>query len=235
MNKFSNGFQTEFFDRDFKYIIQKTTNKNSYCKYKNGIFVVILGKNHTEDDAKKLVSKLYNQVKNEKKPKESLQIDFNKKTFRLFGDLYYFSISTNNKKIQIFRYNEEDIICSIDIRSTDRTYVINILENMFIYKRFFNKLTEIQSKWEKIIGLKKHKISIIKKTGSWASNSIKSSNIIYNFFLHNFSLEIIESVVIHELVHDLYQNHSKQFYDFVKKHCPNYKELHFKNQKHIFK
>ena len=43
--------------------------------------------------------------------------------------------------------------------------------------------------------------------------------------LIHYSLEIIDSIVIHELAHYYYHDHSHSFYNMVLKYCPNYKEL----------
>ena len=37
--------------------------------------------------------------------------------------------------------------------------------------------------------------------------------------------EAIDAVVVHELSHIVYPNHSKDFYKLIEKYMPNYKEL----------
>ena len=44
----------------------------------------------------------------------------------------------------------------------------------------------------------------------------------FNIVLIHFDINIIDSVVIHELVHDKYFNHSQSFYNMLYKYCPNY-------------
>lgn len=67
------------------------------------------------------------------------------------------------------------------------------------------------------------------------SNSLTSRTVWFNTKLMHYSLEIIDSVVIHELAHIRVFNHSKKFYDLVYKYCPNYDELHTKLRKGIFR
>lgn len=67
------------------------------------------------------------------------------------------------------------------------------------------------------------------------SNSLTSRTVWFSTNLMHFSLEIIDSVVIHELAHIRVFNHSKKFYDLVYKYCHNYDELHTKLRKGIFK
>ena len=43
--------------------------------------------------------------------------------------------------------------------------------------------------------------------------------------LIHFSLEIIDHTILHELCHDFYHDHSKNFYNLLGIYCPNYKKL----------
>lgn len=40
-----------------------------------------------------------------------------------------------------------------------------------------------------------------------------------------FNLNVIDYLVVHELSHTIYKNHSKQYWNMVEKILPNYKEL----------
>ena len=40
----------------------------------------------------------------------------------------------------------------------------------------------------------------------------------------NIPLRLTEYIIIHEFCHFKYPNHSKQFYEYVKIYCPDYKE-----------
>ncbi len=46
-----------------------------------------------------------------------------------------------------------------------------------------------------------------------------------NIKLAFYSIEQIDSVIIHELIHLIYPNHSKEFYTKVLEYCPNYYEI----------
>lgn len=51
------------------------------------------------------------------------------------------------------------------------------------------------------------------------------NNINLNINLMRFDFDVIDYVLIHELVHTKIKNHSRTFWDEVKKHCPDYKIL----------
>ena len=67
-------------------------------------------------------------------------------------------------------------------------------------------------------------VTIRNQTTRWGSCSSKK-NLNFNVLLMLAPKEVIDSVIIHELCHRLYLDHSKNFWSAVKKFCPNYKTL----------
>lgn len=65
----------------------------------------------------------------------------------------------------------------------------------------------------------------------------KNKSINLNWRLIMTPPEVIEYLVIHELTHTIYRNHSKHFYNFVEKFCPNYKTIEkwLQTNSHIMK
>ena len=63
-----------------------------------------------------------------------------------------------------------------------------------------------------------------KNKSRWGSCSF-SNNINLNILLMKLPLEAIEYIVVHELAHIKHKNHSKNFWDLVLKHKPNYKSI----------
>ena len=78
-------------------------------------------------------------------------------------------------------------------------------------------------------------VKLRKKNTNYGVNSRRTHTITYNIFLVHFSLEIIDSVIVHELAHHYYFDHSSKFYNVVYNYYPNYKEVHHKLTKEIFK
>ena len=71
-------------------------------------------------------------------------------------------------------------------------------------------------------GLKPNKITIKQIKYAWGSCSSKK-NITLNLELIKYSQEAIRYVILHELCHIKYMNHSKDFWNLVEKYMPNYK------------
>ena len=75
------------------------------------------------------------------------------------------------------------------------------------------------------IGVTYNRITIRCQRTRWGSCSSKG-NLNFNCLLALFSLEVIDSVVVHELCHRKHMNHSPQFYAEIEKVFPTYKKWH---------
>ena len=73
-----------------------------------------------------------------------------------------------------------------------------------------------------MIGVTYNRITIRCQRTRWGSCSSKG-NLNFNCLLALFPLEIIDSVVVHELCHRKHMNHSPQFYAEIEKVFPEYK------------
>ena len=89
--------------------------------------------------------------------------------------------------------------------------------------------------YTKIMDVPLYATRVRKMETRYGSNSLTSRTVCFSTKLMHYSLEIIDAIVIHELAHIRVFNHSKKFYDFVYKYCPNYDELHNKLRKGIFR
>ena len=75
------------------------------------------------------------------------------------------------------------------------------------------------------IGVTYNRINIRCQRTRWGSCSSKG-NLNFNCLLALFPLEVIDSVVVHELCHRKHMNHSPQFYAEIDKVFPEYKKWH---------
>ena len=75
------------------------------------------------------------------------------------------------------------------------------------------------------IGVTYNRITIRCQRTRWGSCSSKG-NLNFNCLLVLFPVEIIDSVVVHELCHRKHMNHSPQFYAEIEKVFPEYKRCH---------
>ncbi len=78
------------------------------------------------------------------------------------------------------------------------------------------------NKYEKKMNLKASKVSFRFNKSRWGSCSSRNS-IVFNYYLAKLPLELIEYVVVHELAHIRHKNHSKLFWEEVKRYLKDYK------------
>ena len=109
----------------------------------------------------------------------------------------------------------------------DRVYVKNLTYlNTFLKNeanRIFNERVKVcYDLFEENIPYPK--VLIGKMTRKWGYCNKRQELIKLNFELIKYSIDEIDYVIIHELCHLLEFNHSKAFWNYVKKYKPNYKE-----------
>ena len=99
----------------------------------------------------------------------------------------------------------------------EKSELYNLEEFKKIVENTVNKLI-------KETGLKPNSIRIRKIKYAWGSCSSKK-NITINYNLIKYSKDAIRYVVLHELCHLKYMNHSKEFWLLLQRYMPNYKEI----------
>lgn len=78
---------------------------------------------------------------------------------------------------------------------------------------------------EKLMHTRHHKITVRDMKTRHGSNSYYKDHLSFAMSLVHYSMPVIDSVIIHELAHDIHHNHGTKFYECVLKYCPNYKAL----------
>jgi len=94
----------------------------------------------------------------------------------------------------------------------------------FYYKKAKILFRELIDKYIVYINKPVTKIRIKKMTTRWGSCNYKKGYINLNIELMKKDIKFIEYVVLHELTHLIYPNHSKKFYLFIENIMPNFRE-----------
>ena len=89
---------------------------------------------------------------------------------------------------------------------------------------FQNELDALYEKIFKKYQIAKPDIYVRKMKTLWGSCTPSKSKVTFNNYLFKANIRCIQYVVLHELTHLLYPNHSKQFYDFLTVHMPDWQE-----------
>ena len=195
---------------EYNVLISKKNNKNTYIRIKNNIIYVTTNYFVSNDYIQKLLNRNYNILKKMLEREE-------KKSER--SNNFYFL----NKKYDII------IVPNLDIEISDNKIFVKSYDylnkwlKLQITTIFKNRLDYIYNLYIEKIPYPKLKIRKMKTR--WGVCNKKNISITLNSELIKYGYEQIDYVIIHELSHFIYFDHSKNFWMQVNKYCPNYKEI----------
>lgn len=104
----------------------------------------------------------------------------------------------------------------------NREFKLELLEE-FYKDRADMILNNLVAKYLKITGQEIERVTIKKTKTRWGSCNHVKKTINLNFNLVLRCIEAIEYVVLHEIAHLTYPNHSKEFYAYIASYMPDYK------------
>ena len=98
------------------------------------------------------------------------------------------------------------------------------IQDKYTEEEFIKIVTITANELIKQTNLRPNKMRIREIKYAWGSCS-RSKNITINNKLIKYSKNAIRYVILHELCHIKYMNHSKKFWELVQTYMPNYKEI----------
>lgn len=194
----------------FNVFITKKNNKNMYLRVKkDGIYIscnyfvtATMIKSFIMKNEEDII-KMYETVQRKEKKNEE---------FYYLGNSYDVVVLNTVSKIE-FVGNQVFV--------KNKTYLNTFLKNEC--ERIFNERVKIcYNLFEEDIPYPKVMIGKMKR--KWGYCNKRQELIKLNSELIKYSIDEIDYVIIHELCHFLEFNHSKNFWKYVKKYKPNYKE-----------
>lgn len=192
----------------YQIVIIRKNNKNTYLRVKDNKIVVTTNYLVSNSKVEKLVrdnSSFINQnIDRETVKKKDT-------SFKLFGnnyDIIYGFPSTEIEDNKI--YTKDDKTFSNCLSK----YIRNIYEERLNY--WYNIFEE---------NIPVPNLKIRKMTSRWGVCNIKNHNVTLNSELSKYNIECLDYVIVHELSHFIFPNHSKDFWCQVSKYYPRYKEV----------
>lgn len=91
-------------------------------------------------------------------------------------------------------------------------------------RELMKRISVFVEKYELLLNTKVEKYSIRKMKTLWGSCSFRERTIRFNSMLYYMSDYFLEYIVLHEMAHLFVHDHSKRFYDLIKKYMPDYKK-----------
>lgn len=196
----------------YEILIIKKNNKNTYIRVKDDLKIyVTTNKYVSNNNIEKLIKDNYNVIikmidkvlrKKEKIEKNIIlgkEIDVVKLSSQIKPELYNNKLFINNTS-KVEKYIKE---FAYDFFNERLNYIYNIFEEKIPYP----------------------KLKVRKMSTRWGVCNKKDKTITLNFELIRMDVKYTDYVIIHELSHFVYFDHSKNFWNLVGKYCSNYKEL----------
>ena len=185
--------------------------KNMYLRVKSDLKIYITCSKYID---KKLIEKFINDnFKNISKTLENYEDkNIQHKKFMYLGKAY--DICYTNKNDVIF--------------GSDKVFIGKKLNIDNWYKKqakelFSNRLNVIYQMFEEKIQCPK--LRIRKMTSRWGVCNVNKKIVTLNLELIKLNVKYLDYVIVHELSHLVYANHSKDFWNIVVKYTPDYKRI----------
>ncbi len=204
----------------FEYEIEYKVTRYLKIRFKdNKIFVVSPFKTSINEifdfinKNKKFIFKQYDLYLKEKRRNQINDGQY----FYVMGDFYRISYTDKSS------YVNDDVLYINENKKDDARKEI---VKLFALK-FQNYLISLSNEYYLKMNITTNFPKIIFKLlkSKWGSYNKRQNLITYNYEMMFKNLECIDYVIVHELSHMIEFNHSKRFYEIVKRYCPNYKEL----------
>lgn len=192
-------------------IEKKITTKNTYIRVKSDLVIYVTTNTFTRDrDIVKLLENNYKAI--DKMIKREKVKNANNSDFHFLGQHYeivyteYCDISLGNNKVFLNK--------NIDIDKWYKKQAKDIfkrhLDNK--YKSFSRRIVYPD-------------LRIRKMTTRWGVCNTKSKTITLNLELIKRDTKYLDYVIVHELSHLIYPDHSSKFWSLVEENCPDYKDI----------
>ncbi len=161
------------------------------------------------------IIKRLNQV--EQRNKMTLISD---KEIMLFGRLL--TIKLSKGKVNSFRYTKNYLYVTLndegDFQKLLQEYLYNLSVDLFkdVVSLVYDKMYIYHEEYPNVL------IKPLKNC--WGRCCPSENTIKLNVDLIHYPIDFVEYVVLHEFAHFVHLNHSKEFYDLIKKHMPDYEK-----------
>lgn len=191
-------------------IEKKKQNRNTYIRVKNDLTIFVTTNYLTTDKAiSKLIEDNYDKVvkmiKAQKKKKENNE------------GVYYLG-----RKYEIVYVDYCDISFGEEKVFVNRKFEIDKWYKKQALTIFKERLDLMYGDFSRSIPYPSLKIR--KMTSRWGVCNVRLKNITLNLELIKRDVKYLDYVIIHELSHLIYANHSKSFWSLVEENMPDYKK-----------
>lgn len=215
------------------YIINYGKRKNMYiCIKECEVTVKVpinISEKRVQDFIKTKVEWIYKSIQKQEVVLENKIKYENGEQIKILGQTYTLQVELSNKKRSTINIENKNIIIKINEQFKNQPKEVVKQEIKKQIEKLYESIAknEVEGAMEEItsiVGLRPNEYRIKKLKRAWGNCSSKKI-ISINMEVVKFQREFIQYVVLHEVCHLKYMNHSKMFWNMVEKYMPNYKEI----------
>lgn len=193
---------------NYPIVIIRKDNKNTYLRVKDGKIIVTTNYLVGNSKVKKLIEDNASFIN---KNLDKYNNRLSDTSFKLFGKNYDIVYGLPNTEIS------DNKIYTTD----DKTFSKYLFK--YINSVYQDRLNYWYNLFEENIPIPNLKIRKMKSR--WGVCNIKNHNVTLNLELSKYNMECLDYVIVHELSHFVYPNHSKEFWNLVSKYYLDYKKI----------
>ena len=215
-------------NKTIAYTVNKAKVKNLYISIENGEVVVKAPWYVTSSQIQEVVESkrawIMQKLEDYKVSPRKVKAYSNGESFQILGKTYKLNVyfqDINNARLNVDG-SEIAIVLPLEYSEEDNTEQIKKMINKMYYMIAEREVEASKEKMRKIVGLAPEEYRIKKIKTCWGSCS-SNKKITINQDLVMYSRKAVDYVVLHEICHLKYMNHSKKFWDMVAKYMPDYK------------
>lgn len=216
-------------NKTIAYTINKAKIKNIYITIENGEVVIKAPWYTTRNQIQEVVESKRDWIMKKLEeynvsPRKAKEYEDGEK-FQILGESYYLNIYYKDINNAILNVENEkiEIILPLSYAEEDNTEQIKKMIDKMYYMIAEKEVESAMEKTRKMVGLAPEEYKIKKIKYAWGTCSSRKV-ITINQNLMMYSRKAIEYVVLHEICHLKYMNHSKKFWEMVESYMPDYKE-----------
>lgn len=221
--------KVKYQNKTIAYTINKAKIKNIYITIENGEVVIKAPWYTTRNQIQEVVESKRDWIMKKLEeynvsPRKAKEYEDGEK-FQILGESYYLNIYYKDINNAILNVENEkiEIILPLSYAEEDNTEQIKKMIDKMYYMIAEKEVESAMEKTRKMVGLAPEEYKIKKIKYAWGTCSSRKV-ITINQNLMMYSRKAIEYVVLHEICHLKYMNHSKKFWEMVENYMPDYKE-----------
>lgn len=221
--------KVKYQNKTIAYTINKAKIKNIYITIENGEVVIKAPWYTTRNQIQEVVESKREWIMKKLEeynvsPRKAKEYEDGEK-FQILGESYYLNIYYKDINNAILNVENEkiELILPLSYAEEDNTEQIKKMIDKMYYMIAEKEVESAMEKTRKMVGLAPEEYKIKKIKYAWGTCSSRKV-ITINQNLMMYSRKAIEYVILHEICHLKYMNHSKKFWKMVESYMPDYKE-----------